>query len=104
MLPLSLAAGALHLSDSQPGWTLLDVPERESETRTVRSRVSFERPFAGSPVVQIGITGIDIDNSANARLSVDIVSIDDTGFDIELRTWLNSRLWSVNLSWIAIGH
>lgn len=66
--------------------------------------MSFERPFSGSPVVQVGITGFDMDNSANARLNVDIVSIDDAGFEIELRTWLNSRLWSVDLSWIAIGH
>ena len=104
MLPLNLAAGAVHLKDSQPGWTFLDVPGREGETRTFKSRVNFERAFSGHPVVQVGITGFDIDNGANARLSVGIVGIDETGFEVELRTWLNTRLWSVDLSWIAIGH
>lgn len=99
-----MAAGAVHLSDAQPGWTFLDVPEHEEQARTVRSRVSFEQAFASAPVVQLGITGFDIDNGANARLSVVIVGIDPRGFDVELRSWCNSRLWSVDLGWIAIGH
>jgi hypothetical protein len=54
--------------------------------------------------VQIGITGFDIDNGDNARLNVGIVDVDGDGFGVELRTWWNSRLWSVDLNWIAIGH
>jgi hypothetical protein len=104
MIPLNLVAGAVRLDDSQPGWTLLDPPEQEGGTRTFRSRVNFERTFSSYPVVQIGITGFDVDNGANARLNVGIVAIDEQGFDVELRTWWNSRLWSVDLSWIAIGH
>jgi hypothetical protein len=52
----------------------------------------------------VGITGFDIDHRDNARLNVGIVAIDERGFQLELRTWWNTRLWSVELNWIALGH
>ena len=69
-----------------------------------RGRVEFERRFSACPVVQLGVTGFDIDNGANARLNVSVVAVDEQGFDVEVRTWWDSRLWSVELSWLAIGH
>jgi hypothetical protein len=104
ILPLSFLAGAVRFDESQPGWTLLDRAEGEDTVRTFTGRVTFERAFSAAPVVQIGITGFDIDNGDNARLSVGIVGVDGDGFSVELRTWWNSRLWSVDLNWIAIGH
>jgi hypothetical protein len=104
MVPLNLVAGAVRFDASHPRWTLLDGPEPDGAARTFRGRVNFERLFSSSPVVQIGITGFDVDNGANARLNVGLVGVDEQGFEVELRTWWNSRLWSVDLSWIAIGH
>lgn len=104
MLPLNMLAGAVRFDDSRPGWTLLDPPEPEGSRRVFRGRVEFERSFAAFPVVQIGVTGFDVDNGANARLNVAVVGVDVQGFDVELRTWWDSRLWSVDLSWLAIGH
>jgi hypothetical protein len=108
-MPLNIVAGHVSFDDTQPGWTLLDRTheEREGEEGTVRTfagRVTFDRAFVAPPVVQIGITGFDIDNGDNARLNVRIITIDKKGFDVELATWWNSRLWSVDLNWIAIGH
>jgi hypothetical protein len=104
VLPLSFVAGAARFDDSQPGWALLDGAPNADGIRTFAGRVTFERAFDAPPVVQIGITGFDIDNGDNARLNVGITGVDGTGFDVELRTWWNSRLWSVDLNWIAIGH
>jgi hypothetical protein len=102
VLPLSFAAGAVRFDDSAPGWALLE--GAGDGVRSFTGHVRFERAFQAPPVVQIGITGFDIDNGANARLNVGITAVDGEGFDVELRTWWNSRLWSVDLSWIAIGH
>src|SRR6186713_2716368 len=103
VLPLSFAAGAVRFGDSSPGWALLERTPGNGE-RSYAGRVQFERVFQAPPVVQIGITGFDIDNGANARLNVGIIAVDGEGFEVELRTWWNSRLWSVDLNWIAIGH
>ena len=83
---------------------LLERAPQGEGLRCYKGRVRFERVFQAPPVVQIGITGFDIDNGDNARLNVGIVDVDGEGFDVELRTWWNSRLWSVDLNWIAIGH
>jgi hypothetical protein len=104
VLPLRFVAGAARFDDSQPGWTLLEQTDAGDGVRTFTGRVTFEREFASPPVVQIGITGFDMDNGANARLNVGIMRVDGRGFEVELRTWWNSRLWSVDLNWIAIGH
>jgi hypothetical protein len=104
VLPLSFAAGAVRFDDSQPGWALLDRASEGKGERSFTGRVKFAQAFQAPPVVQIGITGFDIDNGDNARLNVGIVDVDGEGFGVELRTWWNSRLWSVDLNWIAIGH
>ena len=104
MLPLSFAAGAARFDESQPGWTLLDSGHENGAARTFLGHVAFDRSFGSPPIVQVGITGFDIDHRDNARLNVSIQGIDERGFRLELRTWWNTRLWSVDLNWIAIGH
>ena len=104
MLPLSFAAGAARFDESQPGWTLLEPGQAGAEFRTFTGQVLFERVFNAPPLVHVGITGFDIDHRDNARLNVGIANIDEQGFRLELRTRWNSRLWSVELNWIAVGH
>jgi hypothetical protein len=104
VLPLSFAAGAARFDEGQAGWELLETNLNGDGVRAYSGRVAFDRSFNAPPVVQIGITGFDIDNGDNARLNVCIKNVDVTGFDVELRTWLNTRIWSVDLNWFAIGH
>jgi len=104
MLPLSFASGAARFDGSQPGWTLLGPGLESGGFRTFTGQIAFERPFSATPIVQVGITGFDIDHRDNARLQVGVVGIDEHGFGVSLRTWWNTRLWSVELSWMAIGH
>jgi H-type lectin domain-containing protein len=104
VLPLSFVAGAVHFDDSLPGWTLLEQTPDNEGLRTFEGRVKFDRAFGAPPVVQIGITGFDIDRHDNARLKVGISKVDGKGFDVQIRTWWSSRVWSVDLNWIAIGH
>ena len=104
VFPLSFAAGAARFDEGQAGWELLETNLNGDGVRAYSGRVAFDRSFNAPPVVQIGITGFDIDNGDNARLNVGIKNVDVTGFDVELRTWLNTRIWSVDLNWFAIGH
>ncbi|HWO09343.1 MAG TPA: H-type lectin domain-containing protein [Polyangiaceae bacterium] len=104
ILPLSFVAGAARFDEAQTGWELLEPPEHCNGMRTFSGRVQFERAFNSAPVVQIGVTGFDIDNRDNARLNVGVTRVDADGFEVELRTWWNTRIWSVDLSWFAIGH
>ena len=102
VLPLKIAAAVLHLDSTLPGWSLLD-PAGDTR-RTFVTRVTFESPFRLAPVIHAAISGFDIENVDAARTRVRGTSVAESGFELELETWLGTRIWSVDVSWLAIGH
>ncbi len=103
--PLSLLSSVVVLDTSLEGWSLLD-PPAEGPTdgeRTFRYRVAFNRSFAAPPVVQVGIVGLDASKDDNLRVRVRATDINETGFTLQAETWHNTRLWSIEASWLAIG-
>lgn len=71
--------------------------------RQMRSHVVFSEPFRSPPVVHVGLSMWDMSNAANAR--ADILSEDVTraGFLIVFRTWGDTKIARVRVSWMAIG-
>ena len=65
--------------------------------------IKFGTRFKRNPTVVTSITGLDVYNSANARISVDAQAIDDDGCNIHLHTWSDTKIWSLTVSWIAYG-
>ncbi len=98
--PLSLLSAVVTLNSSLDGWSLL---EPSSERRSFRYAVFFEREFSTVPVVQVGVVGIDASKDDNLRFSLRAVEIGAHGFTLCVETWLNTKIWSVDVSWLAIG-
>lgn len=101
IVPLAMISAVTSLDSSLDGWTLLDVPA--SEPRVFRYDVAFDQPFPARPLVHLSISGIDVENHDCARLRAHPVDIRPDGFTIHLETWLNTRIWSVDVSWLAVG-
>ena len=101
MTPLSLLSAVVTLDASLAGWTLLD--RGTQADRVARHHVVFERSFAAPPVVHVGIAGIDVSKDDNVRVRVRALDITSSGFVVEAATWLNTKIWSVDVSWLAIG-
>ncbi len=99
--PLSLLSATVVLDSSMEGWSLLD--PSTGEDRAFRYHVSFSRPFSAPPVVQVGIVGLDASKEDNLRVRVRAHDITANGFALEAITWLNTKIWSVEVSWLAIG-
>jgi H-type lectin domain len=99
--PLALLSAVVPLNSSLPDWNLLE--PGDGEPRRFSFAVSFAVPFSAPPVVQLGVVGVDADNTDNLRLKVRAEAISSTGFDLIAETWLHSRLWAVDVSWLAIG-
>ena len=55
------------------------------------------------PLVHVGVVGIDASKDDNLRLSVRAESITQHGFTLSVETWLNTKIWTVEVSWLAIG-
>ena len=100
--PFNLLSGVETLGNGREGWTL-DLESGFTEDRAFRASVRFEHFFSAVPVIHLGIVGFDVSNHDAARLKARAENITRSGFDIVLSTWLNTRAWSVDVSWIAIG-
>jgi hypothetical protein len=100
--PLVMLSAVVSLDSSLPKWTLLE-PASGGEPRRFSYSVTFDVPFATAPVVQLGVVGLDASKDDNLRLKVRAENISPTGFSLLAETWLHSRLWSVDVSWLAIG-
>lgn len=69
------------------------------EARTVR----FAQAFVEPPTVQVGLTMWDIAHDANQRVDLRAAEITCEGFRVEFRTWGDTRVARVRVSWLAIG-
>lgn len=71
--------------------------------REVRRRVDYGLTFIEAPVVHVGLSMWDVSNQANVRVQLTAEEVEDTGFTASFRTWSDSRLARVAISWLAVG-
>ena len=71
--------------------------------RHIRSFVLFREAFVTPPVVHVAMSMWDMSNTANSRADVQASDIKPEGFAIVFRTWGDSKVARVRVSWIAIG-
>lgn len=104
LIPVAIASAVTRLHHSTEGWNL-DTESGADETgcRRFVQRIEFETPFGSTPIVQAGLCGFDLDQRDSARLEVSPKGIDAEGFDLEICSWNGSRVYGIDVSWIAIG-
>lgn len=71
--------------------------------RERRKAVKFSEPFRAVPSVQVSLSLWDMDQGANVRADIAADKVTETGFDIVFRTWSDTRVARVRMSWMAIG-
>lgn len=71
--------------------------------RERRKPVKFSQAFRSVPSVQVTLSLWDMDQGANVRADIAADKVTETGFDIVFRTWSDTRVARVRMSWMAIG-
>lgn len=71
--------------------------------RRVEIPISFARPFVSTPLVVLGLTGIDSSQSENLRFNLTAEDVSGQGFTIVFVTWDDTRIARASASWTAIG-
>lgn len=71
--------------------------------RELRRVVEFDTPYKDTPIVQVGLSMLDIDHSTNHRVDIAAEDIALDGFTIVFRTWGDTRIARVRADWIAFG-
>lgn len=102
--PWKTLSASLQIGVLTEGWTLASPPTDSTEdARVFRYTVHFNAPFDAPPVVQLGLTGFDFDQRNSNRLALRATDITPTGFVAEVSTWRDTRVYSVEFSWLAVG-
>lgn len=71
--------------------------------RERRKRVRYATAFRSPPAVQVSLSMADMDSGPHLRAEVKAEKIGAKTFELVFRTWGDSRIARVRLSWIAIG-
>jgi hypothetical protein len=82
--------------DGGPMWT----GEGPRESRT---RITFDQPFSSPPAVHVSMSLVDVHSGPNFRADVVAENVDKDAFDLVFRTWMDTRVARMRLSWLAIG-
>ncbi len=72
-----------------------------SGPRRVDTRVAFAVPFEAIPRVHVGLSRILSPGGRDLRIRVMVTSVDRFGFDVDVLTWLESKLETIGLEWTA---
>lgn len=102
-LPWKVLASNLGVGRLTEGWTLDAEASPDMPARCFRVPVVFDTPFDAVPVVQVGLTGFDLDQRDSARVSLKASQITPNGFLAEVWTWVGTRVYAVEFHWLAIG-
>lgn len=87
-------------------WTVSSASDKYSldsnqGERTMTLDVDFDRPFETKPDVFLSVTLGDLSNATNARFTVEAMSVSRDGFTIKVRTWADSKIFSIGGYWLA---
>jgi hypothetical protein len=73
--------------------------------RSYIQHVDFPEKFEANPQVTVSLRGYDAasDFVSSIRLIVNAVEITNSGFNLEIKTWYDSKIHGVWVTWLAIG-
>lgn len=69
--------------------------------RSMTIEVNFPKPYDVKPKVIISVTQLDTDKGFNSRYNVEVLSVSRDGFTIKIRTWADSKIYSISGNWLA---
>ncbi|MGQ9642225.1 MAG: H-type lectin domain-containing protein [Ignavibacterium sp.] len=96
-LVAQVQSGTWSVKEGQAGYNL----HTNQGERAMTISVKFPTPFENKPKVALSVTQIDADKNANQRYNVEAISVSRDGFTIKIRTWADSKVFSISGYWIA---
>ena len=69
--------------------------------RAMTIEVNFKNPYDVKPKVMISVTQIDADKGFNNRYNVEVLSVSRDGFTVKIKTWADSKIYSISGYWLA---
>lgn len=93
----SVQSGSWAVTPGTPGYTL----DKNNGERTMTVDIDFEKPFETKPDIFLSVSQIDADKDVNLRYKIEAMSISRDGFTLKIRTWADSKIFSLSGFWLA---
>src|SRR5690606_7875146 len=93
----SVQSGSWSITPATPGFSL----DKSTGERTMTIDVDFNQPFDTKPKIVLSVTQMDSDKEFNQRINVEAMSVSRDGFTIKIRTWADSKVYSLSGFWLA---
>lgn len=77
--------------------------DKYSGERVFTFDVRFKKPMKEKPEMFIAVTYLDASNEANLRYTIEAVLITKEGFLIRVKTWSDTKIFSIGGNWLRIG-
>jgi len=104
MLPWKSLSASIQLGVLTEGWNLAEpLADGAEDARVFHFTVYFAQPFEAPPIVHLGLTGFDLDQRDSNRLILRATQITNASFVAEITSWRETRVYSVEFSWLALG-
>jgi len=101
--PWNLLSSTVGVGILTDGWTLAEPVTDPDTARSFVVEVVFDTVFSATPVVQLGLSGFDLDQRESGRISLKTGAITRFGFQAVISTWSSTRVYAVEFNWLAIG-
>ena len=72
--------------------------------RPVIKHISFKEKYKTTPQVLVSLTGVDCDNKFNTRIYISAKDINICGFNLEIATYGDSKVYYAKVNWISFGY
>jgi hypothetical protein len=92
-----IQTGSWSVSPSLADYSLHD----NNGERSMTIEIKFKDSFKQKPNVFLSATQIDADKETNVRYSVEAISISRDGFTLKVKTWADSKIFSISGNWLA---
>ena len=69
--------------------------------RSTLVEINYPKPYDVKPKVIVSVTQLDADKEANSRYNVEVLSVSRDGFTVKIKTWADSKIFSISGYWLA---
>lgn len=98
-----IESGGYYINYKTSNWNLHKVDyTKKSEERRFKTRIKFSSNFSNPPNVVLALSGVSMSNESTFRLNITHIPYND-GFDLVIKTWGDTKVYAVKVSWLAIG-
>lgn len=94
-----MQSGSWSVNQSIQGYSL----DNNNGERSVTIEIKFSKSFKSKPEIVLSVTQLDASKDFNSRFNVETISVSRDGFTLKVKTWADSRIFSISGYWIAIG-